>query len=123
MHLDVVDPLTCRYRYRRLPGMPYIITTHRPGNYELPIEMGDRFSRRAVATLEQAQDYVHKAGGTYTAAVITEQGGTVGPLSDGTVIEVWRMGWGKLAHHADHRLAGLSAGLVPPPDIQAEIIN
>lgn len=60
--------------------MPYIVTT--------------KASRRAVATLDEARavirDHVVNAGVAHgtTADPITNSGGTVGPLPDGTVIEV-----------------------------------
>jgi hypothetical protein len=74
---------------------PYLITTmqHRAstpvhqGNVsgEMPIT-----SRRAVATLDKARLAVHAAGPSLRDAddAIHVTGGTVGPLPDGTVIEV-----------------------------------
>jgi hypothetical protein len=87
--------------------MPYIVTTKRPdaqpynpahANIWRPV------SRRAVATLDAARraclgvlDAAHLQGSpvaVYRAAVdLPESGGTVGPLPDGTVIEVERVGW------------------------------
>jgi hypothetical protein len=69
--------------------MPYIVTTkQRVPNWD---GVGDaplmRGFRRAVTTLEKAQDLVREAGATLTAAVITESGGTI-TLPDGSVIEV-----------------------------------
>jgi hypothetical protein len=53
--------------------------------------------RRAVATLDEAHDYI----GTMTdddavwndARHVIESGGTIGPLPDGTVIEVRHVDW------------------------------
>lgn len=74
--------------------MPYVITTSIDGS-------GEFESRRAVATLEEAGDRVADivtdiAGDGRDGrdqwddqiAAFTESGGTVGPLPDGTVIEV-----------------------------------
>jgi hypothetical protein len=67
---------------------PYIVTTKRRGYMGLGLVRSPRVvSRRAVATLEEAQDLVREAGATVAAAVITESGGTI-TLPDGTVIEV-----------------------------------
>jgi hypothetical protein len=68
---------------------PYIVTTKRLGPDEGTGHVLARYSvsRRAVATLEEAQDLVREAGATVTAAVITESGGTI-TLPDGTEIEV-----------------------------------
>jgi hypothetical protein len=73
--------------------MPYIVTTKReaiPLARDFPHALPngpDHVSRRAVATLEEAQDLVREAGATVAAAVITESGGTI-TLPDGSVIEV-----------------------------------
>jgi hypothetical protein len=100
--------------------MPYIVTTKRPIMYGEPIK---DVSRRAVATHAQA---LLIASGVYQQAVgyrknlgaeenlrrqaedfarwgswdVPESGGTVGPLPDGTVIEVERVTWGQLAYRA-----------------------
>lgn len=66
--------------------MPYIVTIKPPDNLvrmtnpprQIPV------SRRAVATLDEAR---HEA----FVVLISELGGTVGPLPDGTVIEVERV--------------------------------
>lgn len=84
--------------------MPYIVTTHRPGKYERPIEDGDRYSHTAVATLDEAREKagaVYGAGPTFIAEKISESGGTIGPLPDGTVVEVRRIGWADLARQAE----------------------
>lgn len=87
--------------------MPYTITTHRPGKHERPIEDGDRYSRRAVATLEDAREHLRcELPGAYEwitdgdyadmmadIVALPESGGTVGPLPDGTVIEVAQVSW------------------------------
>jgi hypothetical protein len=72
--------------------MPYIVTTKRQqptGHFERTI---DPVSRRAVATLETVLQYGSDQGwrrATVRAvASLPESGGTVGPLPDGTVIEV-----------------------------------
>ena len=93
--------------------MPYIITTTGPRH--VPFDDGDYIdgtetTRIAVATLEEARDVVtgiveerepfsHKvqetAGSNLSA--MRESGGTVGPLPDGTVIEVRAVAWQDLA--------------------------
>lgn len=72
--------------------MPYIITTDSPD--ERLALRGTGITRRAVATLDEARARIRnivvesgRPGGT-TADPITPTGGTVGPLPDGTVIEV-----------------------------------
>jgi hypothetical protein len=83
--------------------VPYIITTNRylddPTAEFLP-GAKPGVSRRAVATLDEARDEVFRlwwqldADSTSAKAVddlVTDQGGTVGPLPDGTVIEVERV--------------------------------
>src|SRR6185503_6510246 len=67
--------------------MPYIITTSEPFNAAVHCTR-PAFSRTAVATLDEARDYVHQHGATFSVASIGGSGGTVGPLPDGTVIEV-----------------------------------
>lgn len=94
--------------------MPYIITTTTPpipprGRPDHNMLAGQ--SRRAVATLEEArqdarnivEDHAQEPGWTdgYVAArevarTLPESGDTVGPLPDGTVIEVEREGWNDL---------------------------
>ena len=79
--------------------MPFIITTTterataRTANgreLERHERSGTRdITRHAVATLDEAKRAARDAGAyAYQADVIDDGGGTVGPLSDGTVIEV-----------------------------------
>lgn len=95
--------------------MPYIITTRT----RVPLGEGfaEGLSRQAVATLDEAleaaYDRMQVEGGapairsreTYEQLVdqweaIDESGGTVGPLPDGTVIEVEQVSWNTLAVEA-----------------------
>lgn len=98
--------------------MPYIITTRRsyeqrPGTNDLG-QTVEQTTRRAVATLDEAREAarlaVHAAHAAYGQSwnnrwegwAVTEwyighdAGGTVGPLPDGTVIDVARVGWRSL---------------------------
>jgi hypothetical protein len=83
-------------------------------------------SRRAVATLEEAReearDRLRENRSLYGDSneyrrfgemipALPEQGGAVGPLPDGTVIEVEQVGWSELA-----RLAGRTRYTVPPDE-------
>lgn len=71
--------------------MPFLVTTKRP-------------DRTVVATLEEARDYIARGadrGGCLTYdqltsldATVTESGGMVGPLPDGTLITVEATTWG-----------------------------
>jgi hypothetical protein len=82
--------------------MPYVITTKRPCYRDDDCAMyacscrntGWRVSRRAVATLDETMDYLCElvlfAGDADAPLPVDESGGTVGPLPDGTVIEVTR---------------------------------
>jgi hypothetical protein len=79
--------------------MPYIITTKRPAD---PLTISDDASwahtRTAVATLDEARNRVLDIAQRPRAIVwveryISESGGTVGPLPDGTVIEVRWIDW------------------------------
>lgn len=80
--------------------MPYVITTHC-----LP-SAAPTTTRRAVATLEEAfnaaPEPVRNAFWAARLALMAlpESGGTVGPLPDGTVIEVERVWWPDLADAA-----------------------
>jgi hypothetical protein len=86
--------------------MPYIVTTKR----ELEDDgMGrawfERVSRHAVATLDEARETALRAVGErrdmYYCEMedaVPESGGTVGPLPDGTVIEVEQARWIDLIH-------------------------
>lgn len=99
--------------------MPFIVTTKRP-LMDPPLR-SDGFevaSRRAVATLEEARDAIRKFmedrftyGRRYfpDADALIDSGGTVGPLPDGTVIEVKPSTWLQLAIAAGMRAAGLAA--------------
>jgi len=93
--------------------MPYIITTTEPPvGTEVPC--GRVVIRTAVATLEEARKatfhtvtdtpgYATCIGfptDTAIAESILESGGTVGPLPDGTVIEVRPISFGALASRA-----------------------
>lgn len=88
--------------------MPYVITTKTPA-----VTVSDEacmrvLSRHAVATLEEARAAIladlgdmNAIGGPEDELVgnvldISESGGTVGPLPDGTVIEVEQIGWATL---------------------------
>lgn len=92
--------------------MPYIVTTMPAGSAAHP----ERMARRAVATLEEAreraEDTVFDHLGpermpddrpvefaTY-ARNLPEEGGTIGPLPDGTVIEVERVRWETFPEYA-----------------------
>ena len=92
--------------------MPYVITTitRRPLHPDdtAPTD-AESVSRRAVATLEEARDVWDAAltalgdsTGNYdsTPEDMPEPGGTVGPLPDGTVIEVEPVDWMRIAHDA-----------------------
>lgn len=84
--------------------MPYIIARQ----YPCPVGLAMRPQKlHAVATLDEARAAaVEATGGACTiaehnrtldqAAAITDHGGTVGPLPDGTMIKVERVGWNKL---------------------------
>jgi hypothetical protein len=94
--------------------MPFIVTTKRPTDrgFSLSEEPVHEVSRRAVATLEEnphsnVKDEVARimlrAGvvqqGQFWARAIlglTESGGTVNPLPDGTMIQVERVTWKRL---------------------------
>jgi hypothetical protein len=102
--------------------MPYIITTTQPcvcteaddpndHRKDCPHWYGhDGVSRRAVATLDEAREAAFEAMATVprywlndavqvgdAIRAVLDQGGTVGPLPDGTVIEVERVDWGVIA--------------------------
>jgi hypothetical protein len=96
--------------------VPFIVTTKRPEptypkGEERAVNVLHPVSRRAVATLEDAQAYVSglvsgmttsadNHGARKTAAdqlwSMPESGGSVGPLPDGTVIEVECTTWASL---------------------------
>jgi len=84
--------------------MPYIIET-RYSDCDFPGSCGEcDISRIAVATLDEARritareyrEHVHRFMG-FDTRWITESGGTIGPLPDGTVIEVRTAAWQDLA--------------------------
>lgn len=94
--------------------MPYIITTGPGGRFGYPADRphpGDELAtQHAVATLDEARDFIatgidpndsdsrdHYAD----VRALDENGGTIGPLPDGTVIEVKRVGWFDLADLTD----------------------
>ena len=89
--------------------MPYVITTRQPETHEPGFDgqlgnyVSGSVSRRAVATLEEARDVAQSLFTTHAKAdapawrLIEDDGGTIGPLPDGTVIEVEAVGWQDLA--------------------------
>jgi hypothetical protein len=93
--------------------MPYVITTKRQtpfgraGGQTIGGPVDVILSRRAVSTLEDARRALWDVLNEYEAlpmqvgAPLREAGGTVGPLPDGTVIEVEQVKWSELARHAD----------------------
>ena len=100
--------------------MPYIITTRATGRRpnDNPLGMwaamanqgqlkNEVVSRHAVATPEEAREHVHKLGADYGAMAHLDciLDGTshlpIGPLPDGTVIEVARVDWSELAERVD----------------------
>jgi hypothetical protein len=111
--------------------MPYIITTKQVDGaaYDTVVAV----SRRAVATLDEARTWVHRESvpdglpremeqecWSYldsNIARIGDQGGTVGPLPDGTVIEVERVSGYALAQ----RVAPL--GLNPRDSDAAKLVQ
>jgi hypothetical protein len=73
----------------------YIITTT-DHNWPCGCDHGTRLvDRRAVATLDEARAvaFCVMPGGVAEALALPESGGTIGPLPDGTVIEVAPMVW------------------------------
>jgi hypothetical protein len=81
--------------------MPYVVTTKRRRQGFKVCGM-DVLSRRAVATLDEATEaldaHMKSAGANgdwrlVAICKVSESGGTVGPLPDGTVIEVERVEW------------------------------
>lgn len=98
---------------------PYIVTTYRNGPWPHTTNQRDILSRRAVVTLEEArlgvrtiivdaalalgttQDFPPAHLSSWAEDVITEYGGMVGPLPDGTVIEVEKTTYVHLACDGD----------------------
>lgn len=90
--------------------MPYVITTkqrsesYATGHSYVPNAIETVVSRRAVATLDEAREqYLYNAvagfhGQPWLDRVddIPESGGSIGPLPDGTVIEVEPVTWREL---------------------------
>ncbi len=103
--------------------MPYIICVNRPGY--LPEQ-----EPVAVATLEEARDEATNALAQHgiaakgegmrlwvpplvtTAQTLPEQGGTVGPLPDGSVIDVQQVGIKELARLCDFTPSASDGGVV-----------
>ena len=71
--------------------MPYIITTTTKPAGSPPGSKLVRISRRAVATLDEARAVAEQIN------ELPASGGTIGPLPDGTIIEVRRVGIATLA--------------------------
>ena len=89
--------------------MPYIITTTADDPHVgTPAMERVTVTRIAVATLDEARritareyrEHVHRFMG-FDTRWITESGGTVGPLPDGTVIEVQSVSWNWIIGMAD----------------------
>lgn len=83
--------------------MPYIITTKVKASPD-PIVPLQIKSRHAVATLEDARLWTHDMrviGQPLIAWEIGESGGTIGPLSGGTIIEVTPVAWAWIIATAD----------------------
>ena len=104
--------------------MPFITTTKRPvdaGHPEAPRD-GWPASRRAVATLEEVADRVdeqfadHSMSYRRVVLALPEAGGTVGPLPDGTVIEVHRAPWQRI-----WEWSGWSVPTIGPPDAREQV--
>lgn len=92
----------------RLSEGPYIVKTRsvRIGQSAQVRNMRGAFvlSRRAVATLDEARMHVWRTvslQAAYAVSALPESGGTVGPLPDGTVIEVEATTWVQLCLDAD----------------------
>jgi len=84
--------------------MPYIITT-RTFDHEHTfgsVPFINPPTRTAVATLDEARDYTFNARVNDDGQIepLPAEGGTVGPLPDGTVIEVRPISFGALASRA-----------------------
>lgn len=108
--------------------MPYIITTKRPlaGNQTLDEAM-ENDDVTAVATLDEARAHLRPiladafphgpVGNRAAVRDLPESGGTIGPLPDGTVIEVQQVTWARLTHDAGLPVWHLT---VPPLPKRAE---
>jgi hypothetical protein len=87
--------------------MPYIVTTKRLARNVIDRNAWQVVSRRAVDTLEEARERALSAGASTRDVLrnISESGGTVGPLPDGTVIEVEQVTWAALDLRSSRRAA------------------
>jgi hypothetical protein len=125
--------------------MPYIITTIRPQRRnpdDLAAGYEDVRSRRAVATLDEARERARTIVqgqdwerhtitlGSWCASVrnLGESGGTIGPLPDGTVIEVERAHWYDIAvltiHDPDKAIHNATAaGLSQYPGVAESLLT
>jgi hypothetical protein len=93
-------------------SMPYVITTTAGTGDGYPCNTPSGFAeiRRAVATLDEALEYAHSLvpddehfdHNNRHAAIdsLGNHGGTVGPLPDGTTIQVEKVGWLDLSRSA-----------------------
>jgi hypothetical protein len=112
--------------------MPYIITTTTRANIYgaaglVEANVPHEVSRTAVATLDEARDHVHSLGATYgqMAHRLRPRGTSrlpVGPLPDGTVIEVRQVGYVEIAAPVDsspHRTA--SEQSISPPSTRPSL--
>ena len=77
--------------------MPYIITTS-PASQQRRHCADTEVPRRAVATLDEARDYTFNARVNEDAQdePLPADGGSIGPLPDGTTIEVAPVDWADL---------------------------
>jgi hypothetical protein len=81
---------------------PYVVTTKRRDEDQPGVTVSRVLSRRAVATLGEARGLAALSCGISNpehlraASRLPESGGTVGPLPDGTVIQVERVTWAEL---------------------------
>jgi hypothetical protein len=119
---------------------PYIVTTKRrlAGRVNVPTADagpqpfgGERYrvlSRRAVATLDEARMHTWRTvslQAAYAVSALPESGGTVGPLPDGTVIEVEATTWQALAEYGGLLSDGglIYAAERGSPDAQQRILD
>ncbi len=115
--------------------MPYIITTidgYGIKRYGIDVARHVASARRAVATLDEARERVaiqasDRDGWNREGLELPAIGGTVGPLPDGTVIEVEQVDWIDFERLA--REAAGTTGDLPPIETfdndryRAEIID
>jgi hypothetical protein len=118
---------------------PYIVTTKRRKMAVMFPPRMDVVYRRAVATLEEREvtpklremlPHEHPARLIAIAAEIArmpESGGTIGPLPDGTMIEVEQTNWLRLAEAAGieeaHAYSLAEAATAGAEDAQREILD